>query len=214
VPLLMGTADTEATFHFASDSRQLQLTTKQVMARLKTQFGLDDVQAEGVMAAYRQESPPRTASQVLMAVITDTLYRIPIIRAAEAKAAANGAPVYMYNFTWRSPADGGMWGTPHASDIPFAFGTTGKARSLTGPGGAPVEVSKNLMAAFVAFARTGDPANARMPAWKPYDAVARTSMKIDVTCEAVEDYRRADRLAGSQLRLEPFNRAALFTYRD
>ncbi len=214
VPLLMGTADTEATFHFASDARQLRLTTEQVKARLKTQFGLEDVQVDAVIAAYRQDSPQRTPSQVLMALITDTLYRIPIIRAAEAKAAANGAPVYMYNFTWRSPADEGMWGTPHASDIPFAFGTIDKATSLTGPGPAPADVSKCLMAAFVAFARTGHPGNLLMPSWKPYDAITRTSMRIDVACESVDDFRRADRLAGSQLRLEPFNRAALFTYRE
>ena len=65
-----------------------------------------------------------------------------------------------------------------------------------------------------AFARTGNPNNPRLPEWRPYDAATRTTMTIDLKCRAVDDYHGADRVAGSALRLDPFNRAALFTYRD
>ena len=107
-----------------------------------------------------------------------------------------------------------MWGSPHAIDIPFAFGNTDKSTSLTGTGAEPIEVSRNLMASFVAFARTGNPNNPRMPEWKPYDTATRATMTIDVKCNAVNDFHGADRVAGSELRLDPFNRAALFTYKD
>lgn len=147
-------------------------------------------------------------------MITDTLFRIPMLRAAEAKAAARQAPVYLYNFTWRAPVDGRIWGSPHAIDIPFAFGTTDKATMMTGSGAEVVEVSRNLMAAFVAFARTGDPNNRRMPDWKPFDGERRATMTIDVDCKAVEDYLGNDRRAGSELQPDPFNRAALVTYTD
>jgi para-nitrobenzyl esterase len=214
VPLLMGNANTEASFYFASDARQLRLTTDQVRARLKAQFGVDEAKAESIMAAFRKDEPNRTPSEILIALITDTLFRIPMIRAAEAKAATRQAPVYMYNFVWKAPVDGGIWGSPHAIDIPFAFGNTDKATSLTGTGPEPIEVSRNLMAAFVAFARTGNPNNPRMPEWKPYEAVMRATMTIDVKCQAVNDFHGGDRVAGSELRLDPYNRAALFTYRD
>lgn len=214
VSLLMGTAGTEATFYFGTDTRHFKLSPAQVKARLQAQFGVDDAKAESILAAYRQDGPGRTPSEVLMALISDTLFRIPMLRAAEAKAEAKQAPVYLYNFIWRAPVDGGIWGSPHAIDIPFAFGTTGKATQLVGTGSEPAEVSRHLMSAFVAFARTGNPNNPRMPEWKPYDAARRATMTIDTNCRPVDDFRGADRLAGSELRLDPFNRAALFTYKD
>lgn len=214
VPLMMGNADTEATFYFAGDPRNLTLSADQVKARLKAQFGVDDAKAESIMTAYRQDEPNRTPSEVLVALITDTLFRIPMIHAAEAKADAKQAPVYLYNFVWKAPVDGGLWGSPHTIDIPFAFGNTDKSTSLTGTGPEQIEVSHNLMAAFVAFARSGNPNNARMPEWKPYDRMTRATMTIDVKCRAVKNFHGADLVAGSELQLDPFNRAALLTYRD
>jgi para-nitrobenzyl esterase len=214
VPLLLGTADTEAAFYFANDKRHMALSARQVSERLKAQFGLDDAGAEALVTAFRADGPQRTPSEVLVTLISDTLFRLPMIRAAEAKAAAGRAPVYLYTFGWRAPVDGGIWGAPHAIDIPFAFGTTDRATQLLGHGPEPAQVSQSLMAAFVAFARTGRPDNPRMPAWKPYDAVARASMVVDLESRLVEDYRGADRRAAEPLRLDTFNRAALMTYRD
>jgi len=213
VPLMIGTADTEATFYFRTDMRNFKVTADQVKARIRGQFGVDDAKADAIIAAYRQE-PNRTPADVLAALATDTLFRVPMIRAAETKANAGKAPVYLYNFVWKSPVDGGVWRSPHTIDIPFAFGNTDKATALTGTGTEPMEVSHNLMAAFVAFARSGNPSNPRMPEWKPYDTATRATMAIDVKCRAVNDFRGADRLASSELRLDPFNRAALFTYKD
>jgi para-nitrobenzyl esterase len=214
VPLLQGNANTEASFYFADDVRQMRLTPKQVKTRLSQQFGIDDAQAESIMAAYRQDEPNRTPSEVLVALITDTLFRIPMLRAADAKATAKQAPVYLYNFVWRAPVDGGMWGSPHAIDIPFAFGNTDKATSLVGTGPEPAEVSRNLMSAFVAFARTGNPNTPRTPDWKPYDAATRPTMTIDMKCRVVDNYHGRDLAASSELKLDPFNRAALVTYKD
>jgi para-nitrobenzyl esterase len=122
--------------------------------------------------------------------------------------------VYLYNFVWRAPVDGGMWGSPHAIDIPFAFGNTDKATSLVGTGPEPAEVSRNLMSAFVAFARTGNPNTPRTPDWKPYDAATRPTMTIDMKCRVVNNYHGRDLAASSELKLDPFNRAALVTYKD
>ena len=56
---------------------------------------------------------------------------------------------------------------------------------MVGSGAAPSETSLNTMAAFVSFARSGDPNNERMPAWRPYDQKTRDTMLIDAQCEAV-----------------------------
>ncbi len=214
VPLMMGTTGTEATFYFGTDKRQLSLTAEQVKNRLKAQFGVDDAKAEALMEAFRKDGPRRTPSDILIALISDALFRIPITKAAEAKANAKQAPIYLYNFVWNAPVDGGIWGSPHAIDIPFAFGNTDRASQLTGTGPEAAEVSRNLMAAFVAFARTGNPNNPRMPQWKPFDNDTRTTMTVDLNCQSVNGYREGDLKAGAELRLDPFNRDALFTYKD
>ena len=70
----------------------------------------------------------------------------------------------------------------------------------------------NLMSAFANFARTGNPNNDRMPGWKPYDTAARTTMLIDATCEAATDWRGDALREVSTLKIDPFNRAALYKY--
>ncbi len=214
VPLLMGTAKTEATFYFTGDPRHMKLSLDQVRARLKAQFAVDDAKADDLIAAFRRDEPDRTPSEVLVALITNTLFRLPMLQAAEAKASAGQAPVYLYNFVWKTRGDGGLWESPHTIDIPFAFGNADKAASLLGSGRDVVEVSKNVMSAFVAFARTGNPNNARMPSWSAFDASTRATMTIDVDCRVVNDYLSADRAAAALVRLDPFNRAALLTYKD
>jgi len=214
VPLLMGTANSEATFYFAHDKRHMNLSARQVNERLQAQFGVDATGADAIIAAFRQDAPERTPSDVLVTLISDTLFRVPMIRAAEAKASARQAPVYMYTFAWKPPVDGGIWGSPHAIDIPFAFGNVDRATQLLGTGPEPVEISRTLMASFVAFARTGNPNNPRMPEWKPYDATTRATMVVDVDSRVVNDFRGKDRVAASHLRLDPFNRAAVLTCRD
>ena len=214
VPLLMGTVETEATIYFRGDMRNFSVSARQVRARIQAQFGLHASEADAVMEAYRAHAPDRTPADVLVALTTDTMFRGPMLKAAEAKAGAGAAPVYVYNFTWRAPVEGGVWRAPHTIDIPFAFGNTDRARELVGAGDTPSEVSRHLMAAFVAFARTGDPNNARMPHWRPYDGESRATMTIHEECRLVDDYLGADRRAGAALRMDPLHRDALITYRD
>ena len=87
----------------------------------------------------------------------------------------------------------GVWRSPHAADIPFAFGNLACARDMTGPGPAPDEVARNLMSAFVAFARTGDPSSQGL-AWPRYDTTARKTMIFNVPSHVVADPDRDRRL--------------------
>lgn len=192
MPLMIGTTDTESSYFLRTDSPQNpSVTDAQVKMRIMAQFGIDASRAQAVIDGYRLNPQNRTPWDVLLGLASDTVFRGRMLRAAEALAAARRPPVYVYNFTWRSPAEGGVWGAPHASDIPFVFGTLDAAGVAGAPGAA--EASRNNMAAFVAFARTGDPNNPHMPRWLPYDGVRRATMTINATCEIVDDYRGPDR---------------------
>ncbi|WP_261336565.1 carboxylesterase/lipase family protein [Rhizobium leguminosarum] len=213
VPMLLGSTKTEASLFFQSDMRNFTLTEEQMRVRLRTAFKIGDAKVGAIMAAYRKASPDMTPSDILVAVASDVQFRLPLTGAAETKSGATGqAPVYMYNFNWTIPWQNGVLGSPHAVDIPFAFGTVNEAGEMTGPGDDAMETSMNLMAAFVSFARTGNPNNARMPDWKPYDTTTRTTMLVDATCETASDWRADAPREVSTLMIDPFNRAALYRY--
>jgi para-nitrobenzyl esterase len=198
VPLMMGTTDTEATLFLGmAERRNLEVDERELKARLQAQFGLDASAADALIDAYRQDGPQRSAADILAYLASDVLARGALIEAVQAKAQAGQAAVYLYNFTWRVPQEGGAWRSPHAADIPFAFGTLDSARCMTGDDAAAAEVSRNMMAAVVAFARTGNPDNERMPHWKPYDAQDRATMVLDAECRLVDDFRSAGRIASA-----------------
>ncbi|CAN7279181.1 carboxylesterase/lipase family protein [Neorhizobium tomejilense] len=213
VPLMMGSTKTEASLFFQSDMRNFKLTDDQMRTRMRTVFKIDDRKVDAIMAAYRKASREMTPSDILVAVASDVQFRLPLTGAAETKSGASGqAPVYMYSFNWPIPWENGVLGSPHAVDIPFAFGTVNEAGEMTGSGDEAMETSMNLMSAFASFARTGNPNNDRMPKWKPYDTAARTTMLIDAKCEAATDWRGDALREVSTLKIDPFNRAALYKY--
>jgi para-nitrobenzyl esterase len=199
VPLLFGTTETEATLFLAHDRRNFHVDEAQLKARVVAQFAMDAVSAANLIAAYRNDASIRTAADVLCHLASDVLARGPLIRAAEAKANTGSAPVFLYNFAWKLPVEQGVWRAPHAADIPFAFGNVACARGMTGPGPAPVEVARHLMSAFVAFARSGDPNNQRMPPWQPYDEKRRATMVVDDECRLVNDFHGEGRSASASL---------------
>ncbi|MBO0144630.1 carboxylesterase/lipase family protein [Agrobacterium sp. Ap1] len=213
VPLLLGSTKTEASLFFQNDMRNFKLTDEQMRSRMRSVFKIEDTKIDAILAAYRKDAPDMTPSDVLVAVASDVQFRRPLTAAAEMKSGAAGqAPVYMYNFTWTIPWGGGVLGSPHAVDIPFAFGTVNEAGEMTGSGDHAMETAMNMMSAFVSFARTGDPNNDRMPEWKPYDATTRASMLINARCIAASDWRGEARREVADLKIDPFNRAALYKY--
>ncbi|CAN5551064.1 carboxylesterase/lipase family protein [soil metagenome] len=214
VPLMLGSTKTEASLFFQDDMRNFKLTDNQMRERMRTLFKIDDTRVDAIVAAYRRANDKLTPSETFIAAVSDVQYRLPLTRLAELKsAAARQAPVYMYSFNWEIPAMGGVLGAPHAVDIPFAFGTVDEAGPMVGKGPAPMETSLNMMSAFVSFARTGNPNNARMPTWGPYDATSRTTMLINEVCATASDYRGVELAAVAGLAVDPFDRAA-YRYKE
>lgn len=196
VPMIMGTTDSEASI-FLRDTRNTTVTDEQVRARIAAQFDVSDARAASLMAEYRQNPQNSTAWEVLRALASDALFRGRALQAAAALSAARQQPVYLYNFVWQEPTAGGVWGTPHAFDIPFAYGTTHLVGSAIPDShdASAAAAARNMMSAFVAFARTGNPNNPQVPVWPRYDDISRPTMTISSTCQLVNDYRGIDRPA-------------------
>ncbi|WP_030230937.1 carboxylesterase/lipase family protein [Streptomyces sp. NRRL S-350] len=109
---------------------------------------------------YRAAHPGATASDLLEAVSSDALFRMPTLRLAEANAAAGGT-THLFELALPASALGGVFGACHGLDVPLAFGTLDSptGRHFLGDPPAPeaVRVSQELQQAWVRFATTGDP---------------------------------------------------------
>jgi len=87
-----------------------------------------------------------------------------------------------------------MLKTPHTLCLPFAFGTTDIAKDFTGTGPEQDALTRAMMGAWIAFARTGNPNHASLPDWTPYEAKTRPTMIFDADCRLARDPKPEDRV--------------------
>ena len=148
---------------------------------------------EAALATYREAHPNAHAADLLAAIQGDWYWRIPTIRMAEAHL-KNSSATYMYEFAWRSPQFNGLLGACHSLEIPFVFDTLGKrTESMLGTD-PPQQLADTMHAAWVAFARNGD------PGWPKYELSRRATMRFDTTSEVLDDPRAAERVLWEGLR--------------
>lgn len=144
-------------------------------------------QPERVIAAYRSARPDASPADLYYAIHTDLAMRVPSIRLAEAHA-RHQPQTFMYLFTWPSPMQDGAIGACHALDLPFTFGTLdapGMA-AFAGEGPDAERVSHNLMDAWLAFARNGDPGHADIGDWPRYETERRATMELGAKCGVLD----------------------------
>jgi para-nitrobenzyl esterase len=112
---------------------------------------------------------------------TDELFRAPAVRAAGAKAATGGAPVFMYEFAWETPVLGGSLGAAHGVDVAFPFDNTDLHPATAGSASAR-RLAPVVSDAWLAFARVGDPQHAALPEWPAYGSADGATLIFGETC--------------------------------
>jgi len=200
IPLLIGTCENELTFNLGVNPANFTLSEEEALRRVQTFVGVDAEQASQLMQRFRATRPQASSSDIMIAVMSEQMYRRNDILAAERKAAQavstkGRAPAYMYLFTWKTTALGGMLKTPHTLCIPFVFGTVDAAAEMLGSGPERYTLSERVMNAWTSFARTGNPNHQGLPPWQPYSATERATMIFDNQCRLENDPAREDRLA-------------------
>jgi para-nitrobenzyl esterase len=146
-------------------------------------------------AGYTRSRPDATPAALLEAVMTDQVFRMPAIRLAEAQISCD-TPAWMYRFDWPTPVFGGVLGATHALELPFVWDVLDRrgVEVLTGDGPGRQELADRMHAAWLAFARTGQPTTTLLPDWPAYDTTRRATMLFDETCHVVDDPAAAERL--------------------
>ena len=110
---------------------------------------------------------------ILYAVATELEYRRYSLDLVEAQLGAGGA-AWSYIFDWSIRARDGVFGSPHAIDVPFTFGQFGSMQR-TGPlNEADRGVADLMMRIWAEFAANGAPPSA----WPSYSLSERGTFRI------------------------------------
>jgi para-nitrobenzyl esterase len=196
VELLIGTTRDEWRLFQFLDGGLAKLDEAALVKRIAAQHPGAD--AGSLVEVYRAALPSARPADLLFAIETDRVFRIPAIRVAEARAPHAG-DTFMYRFDWESPALGGALGACHAIDLPFVFGAIGSRGAELFAGGGPEaeRLCARTMDAWLAFARRGDPSHPELPGGRhpSYDPGRRATLVLGRECAVELDPGSAERRA-------------------
>ena len=142
---------------------------------------------EAIVALYRQHYPVKSPYLVQAMMLTDSGLRRSVVRQAERKHALGAAPAYVYCWEWPTPAFNGKFGAIHGTDVGTAFHSTRGA--MYGERPDAQKMADRHAAAWVAFARTGNPNAAGNPQWDPYNPQTRATMVFADDARVENDHR-------------------------
>jgi para-nitrobenzyl esterase len=190
---MIGTNKEETRFFFVTTPKLYALEEAELKPRVQALLG---DQTDEVLQTYKRTRPQATATDLFFAISTAQMYWYTSTRAAERKAEARGAPIYMYQFAYEGTQTAGnppvALKAAHSLEIPFVFAHPRPDKSGVVPAHEQT-LSKQMSQAWIAFARTGDPNHAGLPKWPMYDAKRRSTMMFDSPCSVVSDPHAEER---------------------
>lgn len=185
IPLMIGTVKHEFMSLFRSDL--FGASEEQVMTAIQQQYGeAADSFVDAVKAAFPEDTRPADLMHV------DVIFRPGTVNQANVKSAVKGgAPVYMYMFTWESPAMDGKYKSFHCVELPFVFNNIQRGINMTGGGREAQGLANKVSQAWINFARFGNPNHKGLPTWEPYTMENGTTMFFDDHCHIRHHHDKA-----------------------
>ena len=161
VPLLVGTNTEEGRLYLVPQG-ELEASTPEDLRATAARAHPDP---DAALARVRARLPHAGPGELRASLLGEALFGTGSRRLAGAQAARGTAPVYTYEFSWRSPAVDGRLGAAHTVELPFVFDRL-DLPPLRGPRGLlgdpaapepPAALTAEMHSAWVRFAHTGDP---------------------------------------------------------
>jgi para-nitrobenzyl esterase len=118
-------------------------------------------------------------NHVALALLTDIHLRLPTLRNAEAQLNHQPQNVFVYRFDWAPPSPeypGLELGAMHGAELGFVFGYPEGWPEIYGNSVVPKGLLDQIMDAWIAFAKTGNPNHGSIPTWQPYNLQSRPTM--------------------------------------
>lgn len=171
VPIIVGTCRHDSALSITNFS----LDEAGMREQARKSFG---PQSDRIVAAYRRSDPSDSPALLLARMNTDRGLRRNSIAVAEKRASEGHASAYMYRIDWSSDPYAGKYGAVHGIDVPMVFDNV-KAWPLSASNPEAAALAKEMSAAWVAFARTGNPNTPGIPSWPAYQPSTRATMIFD-----------------------------------
>jgi len=186
IPLLIGTVEDEVAFFPHQildpiDDASLHAHVKQTIRNAS------DDQVDKLIAAYRAGRPGASNTDLFLIIASDATFRAGVLTEADRKAGQAKGAVYQYYFTWKSPVRDGKLRAFHTVEIPFVFDNVDACKSMVGSGQDRYALAEKVSAAWVSFARTGNPNTKLSPHWDTFDTTKRAVMVINDDWKLVDD---------------------------
>jgi len=194
LPMMLGTTRTELTNQMGRIPGIFDMDEAQAKERLQGFLEAADIDAGyEIFKASRPQSSP---AEIFFTIASARGYVRDQTLMAEQRVKSGGrGNTYVYRLMWRQPVEGGRRVSQHSLDLPFVFDNVAAAPQMTGEDTEQTRAMVDSMAnSWIAFARTGNPNNASIPAWAPYDLTRRNTMMFDVPSTAVDDPHQTERL--------------------
>ncbi|MEZ0471699.1 carboxylesterase/lipase family protein [Luteimonas salinilitoris] len=194
IPMVIGNTRDETRAFLGNDPANFELRWNDLPAKLEKQQFVD-INPDVVIAEYRRMYPDYTPSDVFFAATTAGRSWRGAVEEAEARARQrSGAPTWAYQLDWYPRGgDGETFRAFHTLDIPLVFDALRRPGSRTGESVAAQRMAARMSEALLAFARTGDPNHAEIPAWAPYSLDKRETMVFDDASRLENDPRGGER---------------------
>ena len=196
IPLLIGYARTEETLYDRPTPETLALDEAGLRARAEKRLGMNP---ERVIEVFRKAHPDATPWDLWILIATDHPRGTYSRELARRKALQAAAPAFAYRFDWETPEGGGHMRSPHTIEVPFVFNNIKVAGPLISKMPQAYALADKVSAAWVAFARTGNPNTPGLPKWPAYSTTARDTMLFNNASRVEQDPDREPRLVMEQL---------------
>ncbi len=187
IPMLIGSTLDEGHAWLAQDDKLVAETDMSVIARTAEAGGY----AKAAEDLPRERSAEATKPwQVLSAMMTWAVFEKPSRKVADGHT-SNGGTTYVYRFEWR-PTHDAHFGACHCIELPFMFDNLDRwprdSAMMAGHDPASYRaLATRMRDAWGAFARTGNPATAALPAWPRWTPQTRPCMVLDEACRIVNE---------------------------
>lgn len=193
VPMMVGTARTELSNQLGHDESVYAIDEAELHQRLEHYLDPNDIGS--VVDVFKTSNPGADPTELFFLITTARGYLRDSTLQLERRLALGGASAYRYCLTWHTPVQGGRRYSPHSLCVPLVFDNATSGGIVGPPGNQAQPVADAMSSSWIAFAHTGDPNNAAIPTWEPYDLVRRPTMLFDTRSSLVYDPHAAERLA-------------------
>jgi para-nitrobenzyl esterase len=182
VPYILGSNSDEGTLFFIGVTPVTN--DAEYMAALSAMYGANAPEVAAVYPTANFASP----QAALVRAFGDSILVCPTYDSAR-RAAAGGAPVYLYNFS--HPIDLPaleplMLGATHGVEIAYVFG------SVPPPNAGDDKLARAVQGYWTGLAQSGDPNGDGLPQWPKYDAATDQRLNLDVDISVLSGFRRTE----------------------